>query len=1440
MKRTKVSSTRSKELSKRYQHKTLREQILHRPTMWAGSTRPMKETMWTKDQQSKRLVLREVTFVRAALTVIDEALVNAGDRVVKSNLKNLHVYFDEDQNMIQVINDGDPLHVVKHEEHGVYIPRLMFGEMNSSTNYDDSERHETGGTHGVGIKLTSILANRTQLRSIDMEHKMVSFHEWRNNMEAMTHEEIMTSSKMHRNKKTVDTHQFLPNPLKPETLTEEHPEVHETAKANYEAIKVDPYSIQAESPWKYSRLPDRGSQVCFTIWPDFERLNTPKGLRDPDYRSLIEKRVYDFAGMLSSKGVKVFLNDECLSDTIPNFPAYVGLYNPSWRLPIQRDENEDDAVPMEDGLPMVTIQDMTEAKDPDNYEVSSEQGDVDMEAGNSETQSKKPASKKENSTKKAPTKAQKLKEQLKQQQLWSMRTANNATVVLGLVDPNSSASAKRKQHVSFVNGICTDQGGIHLTAVLTQVRKLLKRKLFKKTSKDNSKNEKKKKRDQEIKGLMNAEILRSLAVFLDCRLPNPEFNTQTKHALVGCADSTKELNAKFAMPKTALDAFVRDSGLLNRVKSVCQDIDDDVDMTTINGEKKVRLRGIPKLDDANWAGTDKSHDCTLILTEGESAKALAVAGVAEIGRDSYGVYPLKGKLLNVYDVKLKKVHSNTEIMEIVKAMGLRFDYTYETEEEFRTLRYGHLMTMTDQDPDGNHIEGLCLIFIQRFWPALLKRKGFLQSFITPIVKATPKTGPKKQRIPLVFFSLPKYNEFLAKTERGKGYSCKYYKGLGTSTTAEAKEYFKRLDIHVMNFVYRDEDDDEALALAFEKSQADLRKRWLDEYAELIMDPEYTGWDYDRKDIGYKDFVDTALRGFSFADLNRSIPNVIDGLKPSQRKILFAGLKRNMRKTEVKVAQFAGYVAEHSAYHSGEKSLADAIKKMAQDYMGSNNLNLFQPEGQFGTRLIGGADAASERYVFTRLSPVTLDLFRTEDRHLLMKQYDDGAEIEPVYYIPTIPMLLVNGTGGIGTGYSSSIPCHDPMAVLQWVKKRLALSRKAAVPKHLEEFSESQRNQLPELTPHYLGFMGTFKRLTPTSYGFRGTYEFASSFGGKASDEIWVTELPPGMWTKSYREDLDAALAMKAKKKVPFKARISSKEGKTFATTMWKGFTGYRENHDTNCVMFHLEFTNKALAAARRLEALDELHDALGIEKKINVSNMVAFDHNQKIQKFDTVDDIAEEHFQTRLEAYHTRKYHMIVEMKANATLAREKARYIETVRSGALDVKALSTEELLTSLDQQNFKHYDAIFKELNELRKKPAEVEALEDKKSNENEEDVDMDNGDNDNESEDPRLKELGKAFAYLTNMKLTSMTRDNFKRLCSDAEKEESKLTSLEAKTPEDLWEEDLKGLEATIQGVVKARTKLLKEERANIQKHITKANKSKKSTKPKPTRKRKAMK
>lgn len=111
-----------------------------------------------------------------------------------------------------------------------------------------------------------------------------------------------------------------------------------------------------------------------------------------------------------------------------------------------------------------------------------------------------------------------------------------------------------------------------------------------------------------------------------------------------------------------------------------------------------------------------------------------------------------------------------------------------------------------------------------------------------------------------------------------------------------------------------------------------------------------GTHLDQKDpkVTYSDFVNKELILFSMADLQRSIPSMVDGLKPGQRKILFCAFKRNLVK-EFKVAQLSGYVSEHSAYHHGEQSLASTIIGMAQDYVGSNNINLLQPNGQFGTR-----------------------------------------------------------------------------------------------------------------------------------------------------------------------------------------------------------------------------------------------------------------------------------------------------------------------------------------------------------------------------------------------------------------------------------------------------------------------------------------------------------
>ena len=198
------------------------------------------------------------------------------------------------------------------------------------------------------------------------------------------------------------------------------------------------------------------------------------------------------------------------------------------------------------------------------------------------------------------------------------------------------------------------------------------------------------------------------------------------------------------------------------------------------GTKKTKLTGITKLDDANNAGTAKSKDCTLIITEGDSAKSLAVSGLSVVGRDFYGVFPLKGKPLNVRDATHAQIMKNEETMNLVEIMGLKFGTTY-TEENIKSLRYGHLMIMADQDHDGSHIKGLVINFIHHFWPSLLDVPGFLQQFITPIVKCTK--GKKSK----TFFTLPEYEEWKEGTGNdAKGWTTKYYKGLGTSTSSEGK------------------------------------------------------------------------------------------------------------------------------------------------------------------------------------------------------------------------------------------------------------------------------------------------------------------------------------------------------------------------------------------------------------------------------------------------------------------------------------------------------------------------------------------------------------------------------------------------------------------------------------------------------------------------------
>ncbi len=470
-----------------------------------------------------------------------------------------------------------------------------------------------------------------------------------------------------------------------------------------------------------------------------------------------------------------------------------------------------------------------------------------------------------------------------------------------------------------------------------------------------------------------------LWVFCNSLIENPTFDSQTKETLTlkpklfGSECVLSEKFFKSILHSEIYESIIAFAKAKEKVK---------INKVLSSNKYSLKYLAINKLEDANLAGTKHSGKCTLIITEGESAKSLAMAGVEIVGRDYYGVYPLKGKLLNVRDANYQTVTNNKEIQDLIKILGLRQGVDYS--DSTKSLRYGSIMIMTDQDHDGSHIKGLIINFIHFYWPSLLFRNEFVKEFITPIVKAS------KGDVSHSFFTINDYKAFWDKIKQSpSGWKIKYYKGLGTSTNSEAKEYFKNIEHHRITFSYQNKEDDEAITLAFSKENAEQRRKWLSAF-----EPNNTNLDLSSRFMRYKEFIDKELIFFSNSDNIRSIPSLLDGFKPSQRKIIYACFKRNL-KNEVKVAQLAGYISEHSAYHHGEDALSANIISLAQDFIGTNNINLLQPIGQFGNRYLGTKGAASSRYIFTCLSKLTRIIFKEEDDSLLTYIVEEGQQIEPV-------------------------------------------------------------------------------------------------------------------------------------------------------------------------------------------------------------------------------------------------------------------------------------------------------------------------------------------------------------------------------------------------------------------------------------------------------------
>jgi DNA topoisomerase-2 len=631
----------------------------------------------------------------------------------------------------------------------------------------------------------------------------------------------------------------------------------------------------------------------------------------------------------------------------------------------------------------------------------------------------------------------------------------------------------------------------------------------------------------------------------------------------------------------------------------------------------------------------------IIFCEGDSAKAGIVSGLSSEDRNTIGVYPMKGKILNVRGEQVKKIAENKEIAEIKKILGLETGKEYKSEDDVaKSLRYGRVLFMTDQDLDGSHIKGLGINLFQSEWPTLSQIPGFIGFMNTPILKA------RKGSQELVFYNEGEYENWKQSetAAAGKGWKIKYYKGLGTSTGKEFREYFEKKKI--VGFSHNGKPSDDAIDMVFNKKRADDRKDWLEEYnRESYLDTN-------QEVVGYEEFIHKEFIHFSKYDCDRSIPNLMDGLKISLRKILFAAFKKNLT-TEIKVAQFSGYVSEHSGYHHGEASLNAAIVGMAQNYVGSNNINLFMPNGQFGTRLQGGKDSASERYIFTQLSKITRTLFPEMDDKILKYLNDDGFPVEPLFYAPIIPMVLVNGSKGIGTGFSTDIMCYNPSEIILYLKNKL----------------KEQSNVHMDFVPYYEGFHGSISKLSQGKFLIKGKYEKV------ATDKIRVTELPVGLWTDDFKEYIDSL------------TETTDKNGKKIVPVV-KDFDDMSKDTTVDFVI---------TLAKGKLDELEAIHldnGCNGLEKQFKLfttgstSNMHLFDANDKLKKYANVTEVIDDYYETRLKFYQTRKDYMIDYLTKELVVLSNKSRYIKENLDGTIDLRRKKREEVNQLLLQ---KKYDMI-----------------------------------------------------------------------------------------------------------------------------------------------------
>jgi len=774
------------------------------------------------------------------------------------------------------------------------------------------------------------------------------------------------------------------------------------------------------------------------------------------------------------------------------------------------------------------------------------------------------------------------------------------------------------KELSFVNGMRTRQGGKHVDAVNDNVIDSILKKI------NDDQLEKAKKMMK--KGKLTAAETKSFKIYSKnlvdhltvivsvSDVPDPDFVGQTK-------DKLNNPVIKFKISDELLKPI--SSWQIMRIIKELIKSKQVISLKKTDG-KLAKHVNLNKLTDANQAGKKQRHLCTLAVSEGDSASGYIDDFISLInnGKDYYGNLKLQGKILNVMVADAFQVSESIPISNIKKALGLKEGTDYSDPKEFKNLRYGSLLIMTDADVDGRHITALILLYFHTYFPSLISM-GFIKLYRTPILRVY------RGKEVIKFFSEAEFYTWknsLSENEVNK-WKFKYYKGLGTSQKSEVRDDL--VNSKYVEFIY----DDEAeyyMRLAFDKGNENKRKKWIVNYDEMLA-PVVEGQET------ISDLLNIELRSYSFATLTRALPSVIDGFKESIRKLVYGSLELwKNNSNEVKLINLSAFVMEKANYHHGNISMEKMAIKMAQSYTGANNLPLLIGVGQYGTRIEAGKNCSAARYLFIKPSNLLKYIFHKEDKPLLVDKIEDGIKVEPENYYPIVPLHIINGVIGIATGFSTDIPPHDPLDVIDWYENRL-----------------NGVNLFPP-EPRYVNYKGIigpiiyqdedgniFDDELPSKYYCLGDFHLEKN-------KVVITELPIKTSPSSYAAKL--------------KSLIEEKKIKDF-----------RDLSTGNNVYFEIEGWEEKASV-----------DTLGLSSTISMTNIVCLDKYGRPTLYPTIHDIFEEFYEIRLEKYHERKLYKLDKLKEDILKLEQEIKFITLVLDGSIKVLKVSKNVIYDSM-----KHYN-------------------------------------------------------------------------------------------------------------------------------------------------------